>query len=862
MVFTTCEGTIPSIVLASLFFASDIVSLHFNVQLYRLQILLYIYPYSLFKKTVEFNLSIIQYTYRMKTLKKVAVIILVTAAVIVLIGLFYTGYLAKKGLPDYNANVQLNGLLQPVKVYRDSFAIPHIYAKNEHDLYMATGYLMAQDRMWQMDFLRRVTLGRLSEIFGDDFVETDLLLRSLAFGEKSESILAEADTGLIVALNAFSEGVNEYIADHRVTLPLEFSILGYKPDLWEPVHCLNLIGYMAWDLKSGWSELLLEELAKKVDSAHFVELLPDPSIQNSYVFGKKIELLAMNKLQELSKLEKMGLDIFSGSNNWAVAGSRSNTGKPLLANDMHLAFGIPGIWLQIHQVIEGKLNVEGLVLPGQPLIIVGHNDSIAWGMTNTYVDNLDYYEEKINPEDSNQYLLNGEWKNFTIHEEVIKSKKDKEFKRSYRTNHRGPVVSEIKGITDRVLTMHWVGNEKSNEMRTVYLLNKAKNWNDFKDAFTTFRSISQNVAYADVQGNIGLYCCAGVPIRKRDNSSTVLPGWTDEYDWTGMVPFDQLPFEYNPDRGYISSANNRTVDSTYPYHIGTWYDIPYRMDRIREMLNGQDKFSIDDFKRMQNDQHSKYAELFLKIMLPAIASYTEWNGQEREALEKLRQWDFEMGVRSPEATICEYWVYQFMLETYNDEMGEKLLDKFKQISSLSRVAMYGLLQNNGSVWVDNIETEKKESLSDIAIASYKKAIGILIDLYGDNVSSWNWGEIHQVTMAHPLAKVKILDNVFGLNKGPYSVGGSFHTVSPYKYPYFDPKAVEHGSSHRSIFDVNNWENCLSIIPTGTSGIPASRFYCDQTKLYVDGKYHKDYFDIGEVKKNAWFEMEFTPATGQ
>ena len=795
----------------------------------------------------------------MKTFKKIAIITIIVIGIILIGAFFFIGRIAKKGLPDYNANIELKGLLQPVKVYRDSFAISHIYAKNEHDLYMVTGYILAQDRMWQMDLLRRVTLGRLSEIFGDGFIETDLLLRSLCFKEKSESLLAEGDSNIVSALNAFSEGVNRYIEDYKGNYPLEFSLLGYEPEPWDPVHSLNLIGYMAWDLKSGWSELLLEELAEKVDSAHLVELLPEMTIHKTYVYCKGNELLAENKLQTLAFLEEIGLDIFSGSNNWAVSGERSNTGKPLLANDMHLAFGIPGIWYQIHQVIEGELSVEGLLLPGQPLVIVGHNDSIAWGMTNTFVDNLDYYEEKIHPEDTNKYLFNGEWKNFIIHEEIIRSKSGKEFKCNYRTNHRGPVVSGFNEITDRVLTIHWVGNEKSDEMRSVYFVNRANNWDDFRNAFTTFISISQNIVYADKQGNIGLYCCAGVPIRKRDTLWTVLPGWTDEYDWKGIVPFDQLPHEYNPARGYVSSANNRTVDSTYPYHIGTWYDIPYRMDRIRELLEGQDRFSVEDFKRIQNDQHSKFSSLFLTTILPLMEGMTGWSEMEKTVLDMLKQWDYNLHPDSPEAPLAEYWAYQFLLSTYKDELGDDLIDRFLNVGHFSRNAIFNLLMHNNSIWLDNIMTETKENLADIAAVSYKNAIDTLIRKYGIEISKWKWGDIHQITLTHPIAKVKILDKIFGLNQGPYRVGGSFHTVSPFKYSYFEPRAVYHGSSHRSIYDLNDWSNCISVIPTGASGIPASRFYCDQTSMYIRGDYHPDYFFEAEVKEHALFTMEFIPA---
>ena len=794
----------------------------------------------------------------MKTIKKILLISLILLILLFCIAYFFTRSIARKGLPDYNADIKLTDLFEPVTVCRDSLAIPHVYARNEHDLYMVTGYLLAEDRLWQMDLLRRVTLGRLSEIFGDDFIETDLLLRSLNFKEKSENIIAEGDSTVVSALEAFSEGVNQYINDYKENYPVEFTLLGYKPDPWTPVHSLNLIGYMAWDLKSGWAELLMEEIAGKVDTVHIKELLPDMTIQKTYVYRDKSDLLAANRLTELNRLEKMGLDIFSGSNNWAVSGFKSTTGKPILANDMHLALNIPGIWYQIHQVVEGKLNVEGLLLPGEPLIVVGHNDSIAWGMTNTYVDNLDYYEEKINQADTNQYLFNGEWKDFIIHNEIIRSKGGKEVKCNYRTNHRGPIVSAFKGISDRVLTIHWVGNEKSNEMRSIYKVDRAKNWNDFKDAFTTFISISQNIVYADKQGNIGLYCCAGVPIRKRDNQWAVLPGWTDEYDWKGMIPFEKLPYEYNPERGYVSSANNRTVDSTYPYHIGTWYDMPYRIDRIREMLEEKEIFSLEDFKSIQNDQHSKYTSLFLSTLLPLIGNRMDMDETEQSALQQLKNWDCNLGKESSEASISEFWAYQFLRSVYSDELGNELFKKFLAGTHFSRIAMFYLLTHKQSVWIDNINTEQIENLEDIAAESYKNAMDSLRMQYGAKISDWKWGSIHQITLAHPIAKIKLLNILFRMNRGPYPVGGSFHTVSPYKYPYFEPQLVEHGSSHRSIYDLNDWEKCISVIPTGISGIPASPYYCNQTQMYVNGEYHSDYFTPERVKANVENRMVFIP----
>jgi len=465
----------------------------------------------------------------MKILKSILIGLLSVVILVVIIAALYIRHLNRRALPDYNENIQLNGLSAPVEVYRDKYAIPHIYAKNEHDLYLAVGYIMAEDRLWQMDMLRRVTEGRLSEIFGSDYVETDLLLRALRFGDKSERILNQADSVVLVALNAYAEGINQYIQSHQKKLPPEFTLLGYKPEPWKPQHTVNMIGYMAWDLKAGWSEILLAEIQKKVDSLHYMQLLPDLLNVKEVVYkgnktDKNISALIPDLLLNSGRLQNIGADVLDASNNWAVSGAKSTTGMPLLANDMHLSLNIPGIWYQMHQVVEGKINVTGLALPCTPVIVCGHNDSIAWGMTNTYVDNVDFYEETINPVDSLQYRYNGKWLSFESVKTTVKTSDGDEYERTLLFTHRGPVVSSFKGFANKAVSMHWAGDEMSDEFRTVMGLNRAQNWDDFKSALKTFNSISQNVVYADKKGNIGLFCAAGIPIRKRDIGTGILPG--------------------------------------------------------------------------------------------------------------------------------------------------------------------------------------------------------------------------------------------------------------------------------------------------------------------------------------------------
>ncbi len=797
----------------------------------------------------------------MKILKRALQVLLVLVIVVFIAGLVLIRHISRRALPDYNADITLEGLKADVEVFRDKFGIPHVYAENEYDLYTAVGYLLAQDRLWQMDLLRRVTLGRLSEIFGEGFVETDLLLRALRYSEKSMHLLQVTEPEITDALNAFANGINQYLAAHAGKLPPEFAILGYKPEPWESCHSLNLIGYMAWDLKAGWSELLLESIKSVTDSLRMTEMLPDISVYHSFVYPEINQDAAsssvVSDLMEITgRLDNLGVEIFNGSNNWAVAGKKSVTGKPLLANDMHLSLNIPGIWYQMHQVVKGKLNVTGLVLPGQPLVICGHNEQIAWGMTNTYVDNMDFYLEKINPSDSNQYQYLDEWKDFDIRREHIAIKGGDTVIREIRFSHRGPVISGFKKIEKKIITMHWVGDEFSNEMKTVYLLNRAGNWAEFKEALRTFRSISQNIVYADQEGNIGLFCAAGIPVRKRTDVFAILPGWTDEYNWMGMVPFEELPCSFNPQNGFVSSANNKTVDETYPYHISNWYALPYRIDRIRELLSEKEKLSVDDFRSMQLDQKSGMAIHFQTSLLKVLQNHYGLSELQQQCLQIIESWDGTMSKDSPEAAIFEMFYIRLRENLFADELGRELFNNLVTIPSLIRPAVYRILLRDESAWADDITTEEKESLSDIYIRSFQDAVDELRLQLGEEPSKWQWGNLHQITLMHPLSSAGILDRVFSLNRGPYRVGGSFHTVSPYTYPASDPLKVNHGSSHRHIFNVDNWDESLTVIPTGNSGMPASKNYCDQTDMYIEGDYHRDLFSREAVESDAMYHMQF------
>ncbi|MCD6354135.1 MAG: penicillin acylase family protein [Prolixibacteraceae bacterium] len=794
----------------------------------------------------------------MKIVKRILLGLFIFLLLVLIGGFFFLNHLKNGAIPDYNKNVKMKELTNEVTVFRDTFGIPHLFAKTPGDLYRSVGFVMAQDRLWQMDLLRRVTQGRLSEILGKDQVKTDLLMRALRIQQKSGKILAGADPKIVAALTAFSDGVNQYIRNYP--LPPEFKILGYRPELWKPVHSINLIGYMSWDLTSGWgTELLLHNLSKEISTEQLHDFIPGMKNHKTVVYPDFVfsEISASKTLLSANeKLKSLGVEIFSGSNNWAVSGKKSTSGKPLLANDMHLGLFAPGIWYQMHQNIEGKLNVTGLILPGQPFVIAGHNDSIAWGITNVMVDDLDFYAETLN-KDSTKYLLNGEWKDLLVKNEIVKTKEGDELHEILKFTHRGPIINRFKSEKETPLSIRWLGNEMSNEIRTVYLLNRANNWVDFRNAVKTFKSVSQNIVYADAAGNIGLQCSAGVPIRSGDGLR-IFPGDTTLSDWKGLVPFEELPFEFNPARGYVSSANNKTVPEGYPYYISYWFAVPNRIDRIREMLEEKEKLGIADFQKMHSDFKSKKAEKMIPEFLTALNTETKWNKTESAALQKLKSWDFILTRESQATSVFEILYRKIIENMIKDDVSPELFRALKGQRIMLENLMLNILSDKTSRWIDDKNTPKVETFSDIVVRSFKETVNDLTARLGSDVESWHWGIIHTFTISHPLGVVNALDKVFHLNRGPFQMPGSYHTVCPYSYSFNNLYKVNHGASHRHIFDVSNWDASKTVIPTGTSGIPSSKFYLDQTDLYIHNRYHADPFSKSAVQKAAKFEMKLLP----
>jgi penicillin amidase len=796
-------------------------------------------------------------------MKKFLKIIAVVIVLFVIGGYFVVQNIKKSGLPDYAKNIKIAGLTDKVTVYRDQNGIPHIYAQNERDLYIVTGYLEAQDRLWQMDLLRRVTQGRLSEIFGKKFIDTDVTLRKLRIPDNSAKLLPTLPPKVSKPLQYFAEGVNQYIKDNQENLPFEFKILGYKPENWKPEHSLNLIGFMAWNLEFGYKiEAKFNAIKNKVDEAHFKELLPDFDQQNDFVyedFNPDAQKLTTDTtlVASLDKINQITPDIFTGSNNWVVAGKKSTTGKPIFSNDMHLGLNIPGIWSRMHQNVEGKLNVTGVVLPGEPFIVAGHNDHIAWGMTNVMLDGSDFYIVTINPDNKAQYLFNGTWKDMLVKKEKIFVKGVKKpIEKTLYFTHRGPIFTSFNKTDVKPVSMHWIGNEPSYEINGLYGFNHAKNWKDFRKAARGFKSVSQNIAYADTQGNIGIQMTGRLPKRVAPGY-LFLPGNTDKYDWKGYVPFDSLPFEYNPARGFVSSANNRSIDpKKFKYYITEWYDFPYRIKRIRQMLTAKEKLSVEDIRLMDYDHHSVQADEVKPIVLKHLALVKNLNEQEKKVVKILKDWD-DVYTENAVAPLIFEQLYRNMAKNITQDELDAINDKNQNNLTIpTSYLMNRIFAHEASIWCDDITTpNKKETFQDMIVKSFKETVKQLTSKYG-SFKNMKWGNVHHLILQHPLGKVKLMDWVFDLNR-TYQAPGNSYTVNPFSIKAKGDFNSAFGPSEKHIFSTANWDESKSILPTGISGNPASEFYCDQTEKYVKGEVLPDYFSRKAVEKNAKYKITFS-----
>ncbi len=789
--------------------------------------------------------------------------ILGTVFVILIIAvIFIYGYL-RATLPGYEGEVVVDGIDSKVTIIRDSYGMPHIYADSDGDAYFALGYSMAQDRLFQLDLIRRVTSGRLSELLGESVVSVDKLFRTLTAPRAQKDIVGEFPPEVLSSLEAFSKGINYYIENGDGPLPVEFKMLGYKPDPWRPEDCVSVYYFLAWQFNGTFkTEMLRATIADKLGKELTDEIFSAYPENGPTIIGNKPPLSVGKNIDFLKTLnlarEITGRVGGGASNNWAVSGVKSETGKPILANDPHVAHGAPGVWYEAH-ITTPTLNVTGAMLPGIPFVFAGTNGNCAWGGTVGMVDDSDYYLEKLDPEDPNRCLYMGSWEEIKTREETIKVKGADDVNFNIRMTRHGPIIDDLNKFDEPkgyALSMRWVAPERAQAITSLYYVNRAKTVNDFDKWVELFQCPGINLVCADDQGNIGYWLVAGIPIRSGFDGSVPVPGWDGKHEWAGYVPKGEQPKLINPPSGWIATANNRIEKDGYPYIISNGYASPDRYIRITEMLTEKDKLNADDFAKMQGDTYVVLARDWVPTMIEALSG-AELSEREAAALELLKDWDFVATPESRAASVFHATANGIVERTFKNRLGEELYTMYIGNKYLVFNSLRKMFKRGKSPWFDDPETEEIEDIDFVITMSFKDAVSYLESEMGPDIDDWAWGDLHTLTIYHPFGKKSALMGKL-FNIGPLPMGGSLFTVNPATYRLTDPWEVYHGASLRYIIDLSDMNNSKMVTPNGVSGNFMSTHYDDQTELWIDHKYRPFVLSRDRVDKDARYTLELEP----
>jgi penicillin amidase len=812
------------------------------------------------------------------------------AAAIVVIAIGATlWWFIYRPLPRLDGSIALPGLQKDVVVERDHWGVPHVRANSVEDMVEAQGYVMAQDRLWQMDLLRRVARGQLSEILGPVTLNVDKQFRTFGFARAADRDLGLMDPANRAILEAYTRGVNHFIEQHRDQLPLEFSLLKYKPQPWQPTDTLVISGYMYQTLTDTWEEEL--DRAKVTDRVgserahdlfspdaamdHFV--IGDPNVVNDGSQRSRVDsddqddddddddmepdgvlkasatgsdnpsaldaipdltTALANSVSEYLEASRSEIRHSLGSNNWVVSGDHTATGKPLLANDTHLELSLPPIWYEIHLTAPGW-NVKGFTLPGAPLVVIGHNDHIAWGFTNNGADVQDLYSETFNPAVSDEYRVNGKWVKAQLFDEVIHVKGQPDQHLPIVLTRHGPIVRRENG---KSYALRWTATEPGGLSSVYNWLGKVQNWEEFRSVMKRVWGPAQNAVYADVKGNIGYIMAARVPIRKKGHGEIPYPGDTDAYEWTGYIPFDQLPQALNPDSGLIVTANGCVVGPAYkPYLTDRWEE-PYRTARIYDLLHDKHDLRPTDMLQVQTDTFS-YPHLFLADQLVAAAkSATPNDPRTKQLIDGLKDWNGIADADSPEISFLvalRRSALALILEPYLGD--EPNLYRWRATTFLQKI-----LTDRPAKWLP----PTYKTYDALLVAAADRAVAKLAeDSSSPRIEDWPWKRFNSLEMLHPIGREGLLKKLLSISDKPQS-GTSYSVRAATK---------THGPAMRFVANPGNWDESILLIPAGQSGQPGSSHYADQFSYWYEGKpIFAPFTDAAEAKDRK-HTLTLTPA---
>jgi penicillin amidase len=762
----------------------------------------------------------------------------ITAVLLVLLvlgGAAFGYWLVARAQPTLDGTVRVPGLTAPVSVVRDASGIPHITARTAHDLYLAQGYVHAQDRLWEMDVFRRAGSGRLAELFGAPGVALDRALRILGLNRIAAASLAATPPDARAALDAYAAGVNAFIAGHRDALPLEYLILGATPAPWTAEDSLAFGAYQAFNQNNAGmvSELLTADLQAHTTPATLAQLMPLYPAGEPLIIQTSARPAGVANRPAFLSLPGLALGgPGTGTNHWVVAGARTTTGRPLLADDPHLGVSNPSPWYINHlRTADGAIDVAGTSFPGAPGIVIGHNQDIAWGITNLPADVEDLYTETLDPAaHPGQYLDAGTWRPLTLLTETIHVKDAPDVQVPITRTAHGVLINPLYPDLAQPTTVQWTADRALRTFTAVLHLQTAHDWATFRAALAEFDAPGQNFVFADTRGNIGYQATGLVPIRKQGNGSVPVDGASGAYGWTGFIPFDQMPSAYNPPQGYLVTANNRIVGDSYPYLLTTLWTPGYRAARITQLLAATPKVSPDDSRRIQTDIASAYAAGIGKY----FAALPTGDPQVQPLVQRFAGWDGTLSAGSTTAAVYEVAYTHLLSTTATNLLGGALSKQYlDKAGDEAAIFIAAALAQPTAPWWDDPTTPAHEDRDAVLLGSLRAAATDLTAAFGADPAGWQWGKLHQIGFPHQLGGVPPLDKVFNL--GPYPASGDNTTVNA---AYFQGTASYTQLAHpstRQVTDVGNWDAMTVIIAPGQSGQPFARHWGDLTADWLAGR---------------------------
>lgn len=797
---------------------------------------------------------------------KLLILAIVAIAAAGIAAVLISGY-AHSALPPLDGTIAVAGLSAPVSVTRDRHGVPAIDAANLRDLLFAQGYVTAQDRLFQMDLLRRAAAGELSEVVGDVALKHDRQQRILGLRAAAEKNLASMPADDRQSFEAYAQGVNAFITTHKRTLPLEFRALRYSPKPWTVEDSILIADQMVSTLStspqaaltrekilaklgpemtadlyvnSSWRDHPPTQTAPALEEAPSEEDKPSPSAVTSIGTSDKSQDQLWNPLPLLAPLFRTELFPI-GSNNWVVSGAHTVSGKPLLSNDMHLGHQMPNLWYEVH-LHSGNFDVAGVSLPGHPFVIVGHNRRIAWGFTNIGPTVEDAYIETFN--DAHQYLTPDGWKDPEVRHEVIHVKGKPDVALDVQVTRHGPIVSELVPGETRKIALKWTLYDGVRD--PFFRVDSAQNWQEFRQALSEFDAPSQNGVYADVDGNIGYQATGKIPIRAAGDGSLPVNGSDNAHEWTGYIPFDKLPSIYNPPSGIIATANGRITPDKYPYSISTEWEAPWRVNRIYRVLQSGKKFSAADMLALETDIYSELDRYVADRIVYAVDHAQKASPMAHQAADILREWNGQMDENAVAPTIAsrtrdelQRMLLEAKLGPASETPGQLGWNSYRWM--METVWLENVLAHQPARWLPSQYPNYDEFITAALEEALKKA--------PKRLDSWVWGAQNTVTIQNPvLSKVPFMASWTGPGENPQS--GSVYTV----------KAVgsAHGPSERFTADMSNLDASTLNLVTGESGNFLSPYYMDQWNAWYKGTTFKLPFSNTAVENSATHRLMLEP----